>query len=438
MRLHAGRMLSYDQRVGKFERFAAGIVAAGVIALVSDPGSAVAKETTSPPKSLFVQVYASDGVSENERLAITKAITVGLQGGATSDVTSAGAGPSDAVRKQVAKTLADSDAKLEDARDRIKKLDLEGAIILLERASVDYTRLLPELVVRDFHGRRLLETHVQLAIAHFLDGSEANAGKALTKALVLDPSLEFSTKQFPPQLDELVVSARIAIDELGFGAIKIEVAAGTSVVTVYVNGDEKGRSPLTVSDLAPGPHTVHLRALGMEPKVVTVVVEGGDIATVKETLESLQSKVVGVLAGTRALVGAAKADDELVQAAVDLGVEGLVLVVPTVADDQRLQLTAYLYDMRRRRLVSRAMREIPRDELSEATLVGRAVYGQVQWDALGAVEVHSPPIWQHKYFWPAVGTAAGVIVLGVVVGIVANDGLSPAKKAVLFPITTRF
>ena len=95
-----------------------------------------------------------------------------------------------AEHEQVEKALAGSDDKLADAKKRIKELDLDGAIALLDEASVDYTRLLPELVVRDFHGRRLLETYVQLAIAQFLNGDEAEANKALSHALVLDPSLE--------------------------------------------------------------------------------------------------------------------------------------------------------------------------------------------------------------------------------------------------------
>jgi hypothetical protein len=408
----------------------------GLIALAGSP-EAFAKDAAEPPKSLFVQVYASDDLSETERVAIEQAVSVGLRGDATGDIKSAKAGPSQAERQAIAEGLARGDKALAAAKKRIKELDAEGAISLLESASDEYVRFLPELVVRDFHAHRLLDTHIQMAIAQFLEGEEAAADRALTQALVLDPSLEYSTKQFPPQLDELVISARLAIDELGRGAIRIEGEIAGAEVTVFVNGDDKGHAPLTVSDLAPGPNTVHLRAPGMESKVIVVDVEGGGIATVAGSLVARKSVVVGPLAGTRGVVGAAKADDKLVEAAKSLGTEGLVLVVSTKSQE-RLQLTAYLYDMRRRRLVSRTVREVPRDQLTEASLVGRAVYGQVQWDALDAADDDSPKLWEHKYFWPAVGTAAGVIVLGVVVGIVANDGLSPAKKAVLFPITTRF
>jgi hypothetical protein len=39
-----------------------------------------------------------------------------------------------------------------------------------------------------------------------------------------------------------------------------------------------------------------------------------------------------------------------------------------------------------------------------------------------------------KYFWPAVGITAGVLVIGIAVA--ATSGLSNAEKVTLFPVVT--
>ena len=43
--------------------------------------------------------------------------------------------------------------------------------------------------------------------------------------------------------------------------------------------------------------------------------------------------------------------------------------------------------------------------------------------------------WKHKYFWPVVGVAAGVVVVGAVASA-ATGGLSPGQKVGLFPVVS--
>jgi hypothetical protein len=44
--------------------------------------------------------------------------------------------------------------------------------------------------------------------------------------------------------------------------------------------------------------------------------------------------------------------------------------------------------------------------------------------------------WKHKYFWPAVGVAAGVVVVGAVAAAATSGGLSPGQKVGLFPVVS--
>ena len=62
------------------------------------------------------------------------------------------------------------------------------------------------------------------------------------------------------------------------------VAGDVPGAEVFVDGTPRGNSPVVIDDLDPGPHSVEIRAAGLNPWTQTVAVAGGQRATVNPTI----------------------------------------------------------------------------------------------------------------------------------------------------------
>lgn len=386
----------------------------------------------SAPRHVVVKAYAADGLTEAERRGIERSLARGVRG-AMDGAKVAAATPEGAISEAAEKALERSDKGLAEAIKRMRNLE-DGALDLLDWAADEYQRYLPQLMARDGNAGKLIEVYERTAIASYLAGDEKSATEALRKAFVLQPDLDYDRKIFPPQLEKLVVNERLYHDELGHGSVRVEAdqAAGGGAATVYINGVERGRAPVTVDELPAGPNIVSLVTPGAEPVIVIAqVAGGGDLVTVKAAVKTPKSVDRGPLAKTRGDVGGPHAAPPIARAAKNLGADALVLALPTVHDDE-IAVVAYVYDMRSGALVGRSEDTLPRTG-PDAEELGGQLMATVTWKPSIALGPKKPPIWKHKYFWPAVGAAAGVVVVAVVVGI-ATHGLSNGEKVSILPV----
>jgi hypothetical protein len=411
----------------------------GVIALallVAGGGTGHADGATAgakPPDRIHVQVYADDDLAEPARRAIEAAAADGVrrQAAGADVVTSADLPVDTAAETAASKALARSDKGLDEAKKRVKNLE-EGALDMLDWAAEEYARYLPELMARDGNANRLIEVYIQSAIASFLAGDNEGAAKSLRRALVLEPDLDYDPQVFPPQLEELVIQERLMFDELGRGALEVTATGGDPVV--FINGIERGKAPVTVDDLPPGPTVVNLVVPGAQPVFVLATVEGEKTNKVSGEVELPSSAVVGPLAGSRGDVGAERANKKLRAAAKKLEAGGLVLVLPRVTGGG-VELVAYAYDMRSGALVGRTESTVDAGNPGPAAeKMAEELMASVVWKPSIDLRVgKSDPFWKHKYFWPAVGATAGVVALVVVIKV-ATGGLSNGEKVGLFPV----
>lgn len=404
-----------------------------VLGLASARASAQA--SAPPPRSVHVQVYAADGLSEPERrqleAAVADAVRAALPGAKVHAGHSGHEVAADA--SAVDKALKRSDQGLVEGRRRVKNLE-EGALDLLDWAADEYARYLPQLLARDGNADRLMQVFIQMTIVQFLNEEMEAAADALRRALVLHPDLDYSRKLFPPQLEQFVIQERLLFDELGTGSMEVSVKGAD--VTVYVNGIERGQTRgqevVRIDDLRAGPNIVTLVADGIEPVVLTGLVDGGHVAKVEGAVKLPPSTDGGPLGGTRGDVGAPTASKAIAAAGKELGAEALVLVVPT-ARGNILELVASVYDLRSGSLAARGDLEAERDQPGpDAGEMVRGLVANTHWKPAVDLQV-KPPIWKHKYFWPAVGVAAGVVLVAVVVS--ATSGLSNGEKIGLFPVS---
>lgn len=388
------------------------------------------------PATIHVEVYAAKGVGEPTRRQLAAAAADGVREALADRKVTHGLGGLKPLPGPASadKALARSDKALTEAKKRVRNLE-EGALDLLDWAADEYARYLPQLLARDGNARRLVSVYAQTAIASFMNGETEAAQVALRRVLVLEPKLEYDPKVFPPQLEELILQEGLMFEELGQGSLEIEVEGGEA--TVFVNGLDRGKAPVTVDDLPSGPNIVTLVADGVEPVLLSARVEGGKTTSVKGTLKVPASVLTGVLSGTRGELGSDRAGAGLRRAASSLEAGGLVLVVPKMTDGA-LSLVAYVYDMRGQVLVGRTDGTVdPRNPAPEAETLIAELVAAARWKSVADLGVARAPIWErayrHEYFWHAVGATAGVVVLTVAISA-ATGGLSPGKKVSIFPV----
>jgi hypothetical protein len=394
-----------------------------------------------PPATLAVQVLAADGLSEAERRLINDAAVAAARDAGRWQLPKGDPTGAAGVSARADKALGRSDKSLDEAKERIKNLE-DGALDLLDWAADEYARYLPDLIARDGNPRRLVEVYAQQTIQHFLDGETEEATAALRHCFVLEPELDYDKKVFPPQLEQFVMQGRLLFDELGVGSLEVVGAGG---VNVWVNGVPHGTTPVKLGQLRAGPNFVTLAVVGVDPVTVTVDIDGGHKATVDAGKALAPSKPSGPLARAGGEIGKPTAGPKLRAAAAELGVDALLILVPKVAGAE-LALTATIYDLRGGVRAGQGETTQPRPKAAAGVgeLVERML-GKARWRTAAPVAPAGPGFWDQmgdrwdgarksKYFWPAVGITAGVLVIGIAVA--ATSGLSNAEKVTLFPVVT--
>lgn len=402
-----------------------------------------------PPKRIHVQVFATEGLNEAERVIIERAVAGGVKdAGAKAVVTGYPKMKRPGGRAAALKALTRSDRSAKEAKGRVRKLDFDGALNLLDWAAEEYGKYLPELLARDSNAHKLVEVYVQTAIVSFLDDKKKDARKALHHAFVLKPTLDYDAKTFPPQMRKFVDEERLLFDESGKGSLRISLKGGPA--KVYVNGIDKGKAPVVVHDLHNGPNQIVFAAAGVERVSMVAEVTGGDVKEVSGEITIPASKVTGPMAKVRRDVGMPAASKRMRRAGKAFDVKGMVLVVPKLTEGS-LQLRFFVYDLRAGKLVGQSTATVERaGPQKEAEEAAGKVYGQAKWELALVLPPRTKPVgpsvWtrmgrrldrvrHHKYFWHAVGATAGVITLGVIIKVAAGGGLSNGQKVSLFPIT---
>jgi len=415
------------------------------MALVAVASVGYAEADDPPPATLAVAVVPVRGVGEAERRLLEEAIAGAAgRGGAWKLVGRPSAGDraaaEAAVRDRSDKALARSDKSLDEAENRIKNLE-EGALDLLDWAADEYSKYLPDLAARDGSTRRLVQVYAAQAIQHYLDGHQDDASQALRHCFVLEPDLDYDPKVFPPQLEQFVMQERLLFDELGSGKLEVRGVAG---VQVWVNGVDRGVTPVKLAGVRAGPNFVTLAVPGLDPVTVSAAVDGGHVTVVEAGTALAKSKEVGGVAAAAAGAGGEVASSGLRAAAADLGAEAVLVVIPAPGagkDAGSLELRALVYDLRSGARVGGGEARPERSQAAAAAgeLAGSAL-AAAHWKARlerggGGVWVGLRSGWRRartsKYFWPAVGVTAGVVVIGV---WAASSGLSTGEQVSILPV----
>ena len=411
-----------------------------------DDADAAADTTAAPPPDdIFVYVFSAPRLTEDERIAIEVAVAAGVEGAGKWKVSRTPAQPSvggdvELVSTAASKALERSDTTSNEAHELVRHFDFEGALDMLDWAADEYSKNLVALMIRDGNATKLLDVYVQTAIVHYLNGDEEPAARALGQAFVIEPALQYTAERFPPQLEGFVAQQRLAFDETERATLNITSTARST--RVFVNGIERGVAPIEVHDVPPGANFVTFVVPGAGQETVTVEIDGDQTVDVSTDLAPVAAEAIGPLADAQSEVGAELAGKKLGNAAKELGVGALLLVVAT-PKDATIELVAYVYDMRTGTLSGRGSTEVDRDNPAPvAEQLGVDAMSATRWEL--HVVITSPSLWDRTkglatrayewdYFWHTVGATAGVLVLTTVV-IAAEGGLSAGKMISVLPV----
>ncbi|HJZ87909.1 MAG TPA: PEGA domain-containing protein [Polyangia bacterium] len=338
--------------------------------------------------------------------------------------------------------LDHADADLAEAKRKLLELEVPEARQLLERAAQAYELRGHRLSERP-HALVTLEViYRELSAARFLDGDEAGARAALRRALVLDPSLDFHPKIFPPQMRKLVTEARLLHDELGKSALLVE--SNPPGALVYVDGAARGRAPLCMTDRPAGPTMVVLTLPGRRPTLRAIELSGAEEKQVTIALERYPgADPLTLLEAARRALGEPALPGPVRALAQRAGVPMLALVSVTRSRAGEVTLRGYVYDVRPARLLKQVEQKAPEQALEQAggDLASALLVG-VRTDGVWVPPPAPPSVplserlheFRHsRWFWPTVG-AVGVAAAALTTWGVARatGGLSDRERFAIF------
>jgi hypothetical protein len=149
---------------------------------------------------------------------------------------------------------ARDNAALADARDRAAKADDLIKKLKFPQAAEELTRVIGVLESQhpfiDFND--LVAAHLNIAVAYFRLGQDADGEKALAQVVRLEPDKKLDAERYPPVFLRAFDNVSKKVKKGAHFSIKVEpTSPGAQVV---LDGHEVGAAPLVIKDVIKGPH----------------------------------------------------------------------------------------------------------------------------------------------------------------------------------------
>jgi hypothetical protein len=271
-------------------------LAAAPLALALASGQALAAEV---PTIGVVGVHQIS-MDEARQLAASQGLVAAIEAGGRWD----GLGPGEiaaavAGRESVILEeglLSAARLSLQSGKNAYNQASPEDAVAQLEQAIEGYR----DVFSGAFVVEELWEAWVYLGTSHLQRDppDEVAARKAFASALALLPHRPLNPALYPPHVIELFQA--VQADQARHG-VKLELTvAGDGPATVWIDGVERGQTPLTVPDVLPGEHFVVARADRREafarldvPMPGVVEGEGAPAPVVQQVPLALGAPVLG-------------------------------------------------------------------------------------------------------------------------------------------------
>jgi hypothetical protein len=310
-------------------------------------------------------------------------------------------------------------------------LELAEAIAQLQESAEQMVGVLPYIKKQE-----LADTMLALAVAHIQKGNRRAGNAALIRLLTWRSDYEADPEQFPPLIQQPLEEARRAVSRLARGDLR--VLSEPPGAQVFIDGKYAGVTPLVATGLLTGEHYVTLKKLGyrkglqlapVSARAVSEVrarlVESEKFLLVKQAMERVEKELGGARIGPAI---------ETVREALYLD-HGVFLRLEPAPEPGTSRLTAYLYDLRTRLLLSRkgVLLSGAADQEQQLGELADALYTGVDLDSAPQPPPEPPPpprvarqpLYRKWWFLTAAGTiTAGVLAIGLGVGLTRPTGCS--------------
>ncbi len=193
----------------------------------------------------------------------------------------------------------------------------------------------------------LSDAHLALGTVLYLTGDDANGAKELWSAISLTPTRSFPGEATSPLFAATVKKIREKV--LGGDRGSVQLVSAPPGVGVVFDGQEMGRTPLTIKDIPAGKHLWRVLMPSAEPAGGVLTVVGGQRQKVSAALTANGpvSKLIAALATN-------KLDDAVVNAAAAVAAEAqtdLLAFGAMMARGQDLLLESFLYSPSKKTLI---------------------------------------------------------------------------------------
>lgn len=393
-------------------------------------GSASAK---APRLRVTIAVLPGSDVSEDLQVALQRDLGEALRKNARLDMKDLDVRLAEFAQEMPFDQVELARTTLQKGKDALFKMEVDSAIMQLSDAVDQLIAVLPYIKKQE-----LADAMMAVAVAHYQKGKTPPMQQALKRLLTWRPNYTPDPAQVPPQMNDAIEAARQQVSQLPRADLK--VSSEPAGAQVFVDGDYIGVAPLTVPGLATGEHYVTLKKLGYK--------RGLRVAQVKE---SGGSPVLGKLQRSEKYLlveqAIAKVTPQMGQSPIDSVVDNLretlfldqtVFLKVRKGGGDEVELGAYLYDLRSRRLLNqqttklRAPSGVPQS--GALATVSDRLYTGVSYDGGLQAPVDAPPpppadtrpLYKRWWFWAAVGVIAVGTVTAIAVGASQRNTSCPS------------
>jgi hypothetical protein len=132
---------------------------------------------------------------------------------------------------------------------------------------------------------KLIDAHLHIGLCHFALGNKDKAKEQLVEILRLNPAQRLDPLYYPPDFINLLDEARTGI----LGQLKVE--SDPSIAQVFIDGEFIGITPVEITEIAAGEHTLRIVKQGFKERGETFVLKVGEKKTVTMNLEKETEKI---------------------------------------------------------------------------------------------------------------------------------------------------
>lgn len=380
-----------------------------------------------------IATLPSPGVSEDVQVAIQRELGEGLRKNSHLDMKDLDVRLAEFAQEMPFDQVELARTTLQKGREALFKMEIDSAILQLADAVDQLIAVLPYIKKQE-----LADAMMAVAVAQFQKGKTQAMQQALRRLFVWRPTYTADPTQVPPQMTEAVEAAHHEVSQLA--RADLQVSSEPSGAQVFVDGDYIGVAPISVPGLAVGEHYVTLRKLGYKRGLRVAQVKANSGASVVGKLMRSEKYLLVEQAVVKVApqMGKSPIDSVVDNLRETLFLDQTLFVQLRKQAGEDVELSAHLYDLRSRQLISkqvstvRVQAGVP--QAGVLASVAEELYRGIDYDAGLRAPVDAPPpppvkarpLYKRWWFWTAIGVIAAGTATAVVIAATQRSASCPS------------